>query len=73
MMGYSFKTSDVIAPKPPTVNRVEDNDTVVTGKTVAKASVFVTGSDKQLGKATAASNGTFTVKIAKQKAGTSYL
>ena len=56
--------------KTPTVNTVADNSTVITGKAESKATVYATVGSKQIGKATAI-NGAYTIKIAKQKAGTS--
>ncbi|RXY98429.1 Ig-like domain-containing protein [Fictibacillus sp. S7] len=71
MLSYRFTPYDKTAPKAPTVNTVDDNDTVVKGKAEAKSTVEISVNKKSIGKATADKNGNFTVKIAKQKAGTS--
>lgn len=60
---------DVIAPSKPVVNKVDNNDKVVTGKAEVGSSVTVKNGNKLLGSAKAASNGAFSVKIAVQKAG----
>ena len=61
---------DVIAPSKPAVNKVDNNDKVVTGKAEANSTVTVKSGSKVLGSAKATSKGTFSVKIAVQKAGT---
>jgi Bacterial Ig domain len=69
----SAKTVTVIdktAPSAPSVNRVDDNDLKVTGKAEAGSTVVVKVGTKTLGSAKALSNGTYSVIIAKQKAGT---
>ncbi|WMX58054.1 Ig-like domain-containing protein [Peribacillus sp. R9-11] len=60
---------DVTAPSIPTVNTVYDNATVITGKAESNAKVYATVGSKKIGE-TAAKNGQYTIKIAKQKAGT---
>ncbi|WP_020153680.1 Ig-like domain-containing protein, partial [Caldibacillus debilis] len=52
------------------VSTVGDNATKVTGKTEAGATVYVKAGSKQIGKGTANSKGDFSIKISKQKAGT---
>ncbi len=54
----------------PNVNKVGDNDSKVTGKAEAGSTVTVKAGSKKLGSSVAASNGTYSVKISKQKAGT---
>lgn len=61
---------DVIAPAKPKVNRVDDNDLKVTGKAEAYSTVTVKVGTKTLGSAKATSTGSFSVKIAAQKSGT---
>lgn len=61
--------ADVVAPSKPVINKVDNNDKVVTGKAEAGSSVTVKNGNKVLGTAKAASNGAFSVKIAVQKAG----
>ncbi|CAM3981294.1 Ig-like domain-containing protein [Mesobacillus zeae] len=54
----------------PVAAQVDDNDTQVTGKTVAGATVYIKAGSKELGKGSAGSDGRFIVKIPRQKAGT---
>ncbi|WP_066074855.1 Ig-like domain-containing protein [Neobacillus soli] len=61
--------ADVVAPSKPVVNKVDNNDKVVTGKAEVGSSVTVKNGNKVLGTAKAASNGAFSVKVAAQKAG----
>ncbi|WP_350302201.1 Ig-like domain-containing protein [Peribacillus frigoritolerans] len=61
---------DVTAPSVPTVNTVYDNATVISGKAESSAKVYAMVGSKKIGEATA-KNGAYTIKIAKQKAGTS--
>ncbi|MDM5358805.1 Ig-like domain-containing protein [Peribacillus sp. ACCC06369] len=61
---------DVTAPSVPTVNVVYDNATVISGKAESNAKVYAMVGSKKIGEATA-KNGAYTIKIAKQKAGTS--
>ncbi|MCU6602734.1 Ig-like domain-containing protein [Peribacillus frigoritolerans] len=61
---------DVIAPKKPTVNKVDDYDKVVTGKAEANSTVTVKAGSKSLGSAKASSKGNYSVKIKAQKKGT---
>jgi hypothetical protein len=60
---------DNVAPAKPTVNKVDNNDKVVTGKTEAGSTVIVKVGNTQIGSAKATSTGTFSVKISPQKAG----
>lgn len=66
----STKVADVVAPNKPTVNKVDDNDKVVTGKAEASSTVTVKAGSKSLGSAKASSKGTYSVKIPAQKTGT---
>lgn len=61
---------DKIAPKTPTVKPVYKTSTSVKGKAEAKSTVYVYKGKKYLGKSVATSKGNYSVKIAKQKAGT---
>ena len=60
---------DNVAPTKPTVNKVDNNDTVVTGKAEANSTVTVKVGSTQIGTAKASSTGIYSVKIATQKAG----
>jgi hypothetical protein len=61
---------DTIAPKAPAVNTIDDNDKAVTGKTEAGALVTVKKGSIILNKGYASTNGSYSIKIASQKAGT---
>ncbi|MFC0187309.1 Ig-like domain-containing protein [Fictibacillus aquaticus] len=62
---------DKTAPSKPTVNAVDDNDTVVSGKSEPGAAITVMAGTTKVGSTKAASTGAFTVKLTvKQKAGT---
>lgn len=61
---------DTKAPKLPTVKTVADNKTTVTGKTESYATVTVKNGSKIIGTAIADFKGAYSVKIKKQKAGT---
>jgi len=66
-----FTVKDKTAPSAPSVNKVTTNSTKVTGKAEAGAKVTVKAGKKTLGSATAKKNGSYSVKIKKQKADTS--
>ncbi|WP_203289087.1 Ig-like domain-containing protein [Metabacillus sp. cB07] len=67
----SVTVADKTAPAKPTVNPVGDNQTVVTGKTEAGATITVKNGAAALGDGKAAANGNFSVTIqTKQAAGT---
>ncbi|MBN6204942.1 cell wall-binding repeat-containing protein, partial [Ralstonia pickettii] len=61
---------DKTAPAAPAVNKIFDASTTLTGKAEAGSTVSAKVSNKEIGKATAKSDGTFEIKIAKQSAGT---
>ncbi|WP_066259451.1 Ig-like domain-containing protein [Neobacillus drentensis] len=61
---------DNVAPNKPIVNKVDNNDTVVTGKAEPGSTVTVKRGNTVLATAKAASNRVFSAKIAVQKAGT---
>lgn len=63
---------DVTAPSTPTVNAVYDHATVITGKAETNAKVYAMVGSKKIGETTA-KNSAYSMKIAKQKAGTSIL
>ncbi|MFE4351657.1 Ig-like domain-containing protein [Peribacillus butanolivorans] len=63
---------DVTAPSTPTVNAVYDNAMVIAGKAETNANVYAMVGNKKIGEARA-KNGDYSIKIAKQKAGTSIL
>ncbi|HWI47057.1 MAG TPA: Ig-like domain-containing protein, partial [Rummeliibacillus sp.] len=62
---------DKIAPVTPKVNAVTSKTTAVKGKAEKGSTVTVKAKSKTIGKAKATSKGNFSVKIKKQKAGTS--
>ena len=62
---------DKTAPSAPSINKVTINSTKVTGKAEAGAKVTVKAGKTTLGTATAKKNGSYSVKIKKQKADTS--
>ncbi|MFJ7726099.1 Ig-like domain-containing protein [Neobacillus sp. NPDC097160] len=66
----SVIVKDVTAPAKPVVNQVTDKDLTVTGSAEAGAKVEVKAHGSALASAVAGSDGTFTVTIAKQAAGT---
>lgn len=59
-----------VTPTAPVVNTVDDQSTKVTGQTVAKAKVEVNVAGTIIGSTTAGEDGSFTVDIPVQKAGT---
>lgn len=61
---------DVTAPAVPTVSPVDDNDVVIIGKAETNAKVYAYIGSKKIGEAPA-KNGSYSIKIAKQKAGIS--
>lgn len=67
----TVKVADKTAPKTPSVNSVSDKSTSITGTAEAKSKVYAYVGSKKLGEATAASDGKYSIKIAKQRAGTS--
>src|SRR5690606_3472371 len=64
------KVKDNAAPAMPTVSEVADKSTVVKGTAEAGSRIVVKAAAAEIGKATANSDGSFAVTIAKQKAGT---
>ncbi|WP_186763853.1 Ig-like domain-containing protein [Planomicrobium sp. CPCC 101079] len=62
--------ADKTAPRVPTINAVGDNATALTGKVESGAKVYAYVGSKKVGETTAA-KGTYSIKIAKQKNGTS--
>ena len=60
---------DKTAPSAPTVNKVTDKSTKVTGKAEAGSTVTIKSQNKKVGSAKADKNGKYTVKISKKKAG----
>ncbi|MFK9116247.1 Ig-like domain-containing protein [Peribacillus frigoritolerans] len=63
---------DVTAPSTPTVNAVYDNATAINGKAETNAKVYAVVGTKTIGEAISKS-GSYTMKISKQKAGTTIL
>lgn len=61
---------DNVPPAKPKVNKVDNNDKTVTGKAEANCTVTVKVGSKKIGSVKATSKGTFTAKIAIQRAGT---
>ncbi|WKA57804.1 Ig-like domain-containing protein [Planococcus shenhongbingii] len=66
----TVKVLDKTAPVIPTINTVADNSTALTGKAETSAVVYAYANNKKIGEVIA-KNGVYTIKIAKQKAGTS--
>ncbi|MFJ7508329.1 Ig-like domain-containing protein [Peribacillus simplex] len=66
----SVKVIDKTAPTIPSVNTVYDYSTSITGKAETNAKVYAVVGTKTIGEATSKS-GSYTMKISKQKAGTS--
>ncbi len=64
------QVKDKTAPGVPTVNAVKSSSTTVTGKSESGATVYVKAGKNVIGSATVNSKGNFTVKIKKQKTGT---
>ncbi|ULT56795.1 Ig-like domain-containing protein [Neobacillus drentensis] len=60
---------DVTAPVAPSINPVNDNDRVITGSAESGATVVAKVNDLEIGKVKAGFDGTFTIDIAKQPAG----
>lgn len=67
---FEAAAKDTVAPNKPTVNKVDNNDKVVTGKAEAGSTVTVNVGKNRIGYAKASSNGSFSVSIPVQKAGT---
>lgn len=63
-------TFDTKAPVKPTVKAIADNKTTVTGKTESYATITVKNGSKIIGRVKANLKGEYSVKINKQKAGT---
>ncbi|MGG0658529.1 Ig-like domain-containing protein [Rummeliibacillus pycnus] len=61
---------DTKAPEKPSVKTVADNTTTITGKTESYATVTVKNGSKVIGTAKADFKGAYSIKIKKQKAGT---
>ncbi|WP_456363317.1 Ig-like domain-containing protein [Priestia aryabhattai] len=68
---FQAEAKDTVAPNKPTVNKVDNNDKVVTGKAEAGSTVTVNVGKSRIGYAKASSNGSLSVNIPVQKAGTS--
>ncbi|MGR6898264.1 Ig-like domain-containing protein [Rummeliibacillus sp. TYF-LIM-RU47] len=64
---------DKTAPSVPTVKKFSDKDKVVSGKTEARATIIIYKQSKKIATNKADSKGSFTVKLAKQKAGTTLI
>jgi len=65
----TITVADKTAPAKPTVNKVDNNDTAISGKAEANSTVTVKNSSKVIATAKAAASGTYSVKIPVQKAG----
>ncbi|XKE94012.1 Ig-like domain-containing protein [Metaplanococcus flavidus] len=61
---------DVTAPTAPTVSKVTDKSTVISGEAEVNAFISVKAGTLRLGTATVKADGTYSVAISKQKAGT---
>ncbi|GKU83545.1 Ig-like domain-containing protein [Niallia sp. NCCP-28] len=67
----TVKVLDKTAPKTPSVDSVSDKSTAITGTAEAKSKVYAYVGSKKIGETTVPSNGKYSIKISKQKAGTS--
>jgi 2',3'-cyclic-nucleotide 2'-phosphodiesterase / 3'-nucleotidase / 5'-nucleotidase len=67
--GRMLKVSDVRA-EAPFVNALDDNDTSISGKAEAGSRVIASAGNTVIGQSTADNNGSFTINIKEQKAGT---
>lgn len=67
LMATSFL--DNVAPTKPTVNAIDNNDLVITGKAEANSTVTIKNGSKVIATAKVTSKGVFSTKIAAQKAG----
>lgn len=65
--------TDTSKPEVPVVNPVTDQDTVISGTTEANAVVTAKVNEQEIGTANANADGNFTIKVAKQVAGTKVL
>jgi hypothetical protein len=70
MYGIMASFVDNVAPYKPVVNKVDNNDKVITGKSEANSTVTVKAGNKVIGTAKATSKETFSVNIPVQKEGT---
>lgn len=61
---------DRTAPNAPIIDTVDNNDNDITGKTEANASIIIKKNDEIIATGKADSNGTYRIKISKQKEGT---
>ncbi|MCK1984263.1 MULTISPECIES: Ig-like domain-containing protein [Peribacillus] len=71
-LAKEITVKDATAPSTPTVNAVYDHATVIAGKAETNAKVYAMVGSKKIGETTA-KNSAFSIKIAKQKAGTTIL
>ncbi|MEG0772598.1 S8 family serine peptidase [Clostridium sp.] len=69
--GYSnvvtMKTT--LAPNAPTVNEIDDNDTIITGKAVANGTIFVKNNNETVGTGQTDADGNYQITISPQIAG----
>jgi hypothetical protein len=68
--GKLFVNNDRIAPNAPSVNEVNDRDTLIKGVTEPLSTVVVSLDGEMIAEAEANEDGTFTIEIPAQKAGT---
>ncbi|MFD4706979.1 Ig-like domain-containing protein [Gottfriedia sp. NPDC058432] len=66
----NYRLTTTFPDKTPTVNSVSNLSTTITGLAEAKAKVYAYAGSKLLGSTTAVSGNKYSIKIAKQKAGT---
>ncbi|WP_179865561.1 Ig-like domain-containing protein [Bacillus sp. AFS017336] len=66
----TVKVLDKTAPSAPIINPIADNESVITGKTEANATVTVKNGNTEIGTGNADSNGVYAIQIGKQTAGT---
>ncbi len=61
---------DRTAPNAPVINTIDDNDTSISGKTEANASIYIKNKDKFIATGKADTKGAYRINVSKQKAGT---
>ncbi len=69
-MTLSTIVLDRTAPNAPVINTIDNNDTAITGKTEANASITIKNQTKIIATGKADAKGTYRIKVSKQKAGT---
>ncbi|RIL47617.1 hypothetical protein BUY93_11725 [Mammaliicoccus fleurettii] len=65
----SIEVTGTIKPKTPTVNTISDISSTISGKSINNVTIYAMLNNKVIGKSSV-KNGTYTISISKQKAGT---